>query len=235
MCVVCLVQKQRKSSKKNGMTRQNAMKCVHFFRGWSITATIIIIITIIVRTKPINIRGKCSWWFFNSQRNSIIIVFNMFLSNNSSFHSIVRRFRPVCVCVCMVCFHWFHDFESLNWASPLQKNDCAECAQTHSKTHWNKNKRLLFFCVHRIYVCKCEQNHLKLFSYSLDHLFGNHRWVSVSCFCFSVRMLFSFLLFIKITTTSFVAIFNTICTFAQECYRPVQSNNLCPFEDESIA
>lgn len=178
MCVVWLLQKQRKRSKcmerkRYEMTRQNAMKCVRsFFRGWSI------IIIIIMRTKPINTCGNCSWWYFNNQRNSIIILFNIlwyFLSNNNNssfFHSLVRFFVSSCVYAVSIDFM----FQSLNWEAIAEKWLRWMCyAKTIQRTieiRINSIKRLLFFFCVRVCVSKTIRNFSVTDS---DYLFGNRR------------------------------------------------------------
>lgn len=125
-----------------------------FFRGWSII--------IIMRTKLVNICGKCSWCYFNSQRNSIIIiVFNItfiFLSNNLSFYSLSCALCVfVCVTIYVVHFHWFH-------VSVIElRTDCRKMTvlnvrktiQRTIETRTSPTERLLFISFFAEFVCVC--------------------------------------------------------------------------------
>lgn len=191
---------QRKKEQKNEMTRQNAMKCVHLL-SW--------VVNhhhhhhhhhgkIIMRTKLINIQVASvldGFLIANAIRLLLYLIYvaihflSLSLSNNLSFRSPLLLASVCAWCILPLISRFNH------WiASPLQKNDCAECAQTHSnqKTHWNQNKRLLFFCVW--VVCTeliCVQVWAKPFE-SFELQFRRFVWKSSASFCFCRFALSSF-------------------------------------------
>lgn len=118
--------------KWNEMTRQNAMMRVLFFLHFFFVGGQSSSSSSCAHITRQYICGKCSWCYFNSQRNSIIIVFNItllfFFWINLSFYSHGCSFSLslslyVCSISLILCFsHWIEN--------PLQKKCvCGECAR----------------------------------------------------------------------------------------------------------
>lgn len=139
----------------------------------------------------------------NAIRLLLYLIIDYSFLSNDLFACVLSASLSMSVCMWFIFIKFM--FAPLEWwkreliAEKWPGLSC-ECAQNHWKNHWNEIK------LRRTVVLFYFHSSKKKFQ--AQWLFGR-KWAECGWVC----VLFSFSLFVKITT-SFVAIFNTICTYS---------------------